>query len=47
MRRNARINSAQHCIIAMSDHWKIRLVSNGVCGTILTDLSKGYDHMAF
>ena len=35
--------SAQHCIILMLERWKNCLDKKGVCGALLTDLSKAFD----
>ena len=35
--------SAEHCLLAMVEKWKINLDKAGVCGALLTDLSKAFD----
>ena len=34
---------AQHCLTVMVENWKKCLDKNGVCGALLTDLSKAFD----
>ena len=33
----------QHCLVSMTENWKESMDSGGVCGTLMTDLSKGLD----
>ena len=35
--------SAQDCLVAMIEKWKIFIDNNGSCGALLTDLSKAFD----
>ena len=34
--------TAQHCLLTMTEKWKKCLDSNGVCGALLTDLPKAF-----
>ena len=36
-------HSVQHCLLTMTEKWKICLGSNGTCDGLLTDLSKAFD----
>ena len=35
--------SAQDCLVAMIEKWKIFIDNGGLCGALLTDLSKAFD----
>ena len=36
-------HSAQDCLVAMIEKWKICIDNGGSCGALLTDLSKAFD----
>ena len=36
-------NSSQYSIIAMIEKWRRNLDQGGICGALLTDLSKAFD----
>ena len=35
--------SAQQCLLAMTEKWRISLDLNGTCAVLLTDISKAFD----
>ena len=35
--------NARHCLVSMTEKWKESVDSGGVCGTRMSDLSKGFD----
>ena len=39
-------HSAQHFLLFMTEKWKKCLDRNGVCGTLLTDLSQAFDYLS-
>ena len=39
-------HSAQHCLVAMLEKWRLSLDKNGCAGILLTDLSKAFDSLS-